>query len=117
MNSDQRERNRLKVARWRARHANRLAAEAEQRTGLSEGNCGRPTYHVREWMDRDGLPVLVLVVKAGQQPDIPAGLTESTAWVPTWPMNHRMAKRLRSFRLCQIVAWCGGTRPEWLQRS
>lgn len=121
MNStDRRERNRRKVARWRRRHASRLAVEADLRSAISDRGDRRPSYVVREWAyaagPLAGLPALVLACKAGEHVPVPAGLVEDRRWVRGWPMSHRAAKRLARFRLHQICDWCGGCRPDWLLR-
>jgi hypothetical protein len=119
-NDEKRERNRLKVARWRARHANEMAAKNEMTSDRGAGGGRRPMHYVREYVHDggqwDGLPAAVEIIR-GAAVEVPAGLRLDSRWIPHWPMSLRMAKRVRSFRLKQVIAWCGGARPPWLVKS
>lgn len=103
---EQRERTRLKVRRWRQKHADdeRLRRAGTLRTGVG----GRqPTFTVCEWTDATGVPVAVFVCRL-PLPAVPDGLRIGN-WLPCGlPLPRQLARALRDARLAQIQRWCCG---------
>lgn len=109
-----REKNRQKVARYKQRHANRLAIEAElRRPGITHGI--RPTYRAVELVDADDMPIWWGVVKADQVTgDMKAfaasvgasGAVGISKWLPSIAMSKQACAKLVTARKRQVIAWC-----------
>jgi hypothetical protein len=99
--------NRERIRRYRARHKIDDAIKAEQR-GRMRAHGARPTYRVIEVVSPDGIPVDVRVVKADAAVTLEPGCALSDAWIPSLVVSEALARRIATFRLGQIQAWCSG---------
>src|SRR5690606_29631152 len=118
---EKRQKNRLKVRRWRQRNKNRLAMAAELQASGGRGGT-RPRWRVVELVhvagEWAGLPAAIIAIREGDA--LPAEIDGHPVaiggdWLPRGNVSREMARMLRSYRLEQICRWAGGW-PEWLTR-
>lgn len=107
----QREQNRKKSRRFRAKHAADIALARLGRPPATGRRGALPVWTATELVDAAGLPARLIVHRASEPVAVPSGLSVSRRWLPAWLLTFKAARAAGLWRLRQVEEW--GGKCEW----